>query len=137
VRDLIYKAREKELRQYSLTSRQSAMLFHIARLGGKATPAEISRTIMRAHHTISINLALMKKRRLVNTTKDSDNKGMISVTMTQKGKRAYKQSMKLESVKNIMSCLSQEESQQLSSILEKLNNRALEELHIRDRLTFH
>jgi len=135
-RDLVYKAREKDLRQHGITSRQSAMLFHIIELGGNTTPAEISRVSMRAHNTVSSNLYLMEKRGLVNTTKNLDNKGMISVTMTEKGKQVYKQAMKMESIKNIMSCLSKKESQQLSLILMKLNNRALEELHIKASLPF-
>jgi len=136
VSHLMYNAREKDLKQQGITSRQSAMLFHIMELGGKATPAEISRVSMRAHHTISINLALMKKRGLVNTEKNVDNKGMISVTMTKKGKQAYKQAMELESIKNIMSCLSEEDSQQLSSILVKLNKKTMEELHVNTGLPF-
>jgi len=38
----------------------------------------------------------------------------------------------MESIKRIMSCLSEEESQQLSLILEKLKKKGLEELHIRN-----
>jgi DNA-binding MarR family transcriptional regulator len=55
-------------------------------------------------------------------------KTLQEITLTEKGKEAYRQSLKRESIHEILSCLSEEEREQLWSILKKLRDRALERL---------
>jgi len=70
----------------------------------------------------------MEKRGLVRKRKDPDRKNLIRVDLTEKGKQAYEKSSGRESIHHIISALSKEEHQQLSLYLQKLRDRALEEL---------
>jgi DNA-binding MarR family transcriptional regulator len=78
----------------------------------------------------------MEKEGLVRKTKDLERKNLIRVSLTEKGQQAYYQSSRLESVHRIMSSLSEEERQQLSSCLETLRDRALKELGMEQRPPF-
>ena len=128
-RDLIFDLREKELSPYGITARQAIILFIITTLGGKTNINKIARRLHREHHTLSVGLNRMEKQGLVKKTRNPDRKYEIIVTLTEKGQQAYELSLKRESIKEIMSCLSEEEHQQLNSILKKLRDKALEDLH--------
>ena len=124
-RDMVFKARGKELSQYGVTVEQASILFVIRAIGGKATPTEISKWMLREPHTISVILTRMEKDGLVTKRKDLDKKRQIIVALTEKGRQACGQSARRESVREIMSCLSEEERDQLGSLLEKLRDCAL------------
>lgn len=138
-RDKILKVRYKELSPYGITPRQASVMLQIKAIearGGKATPADISRRLLREHHTVSSTLNTMEKGGLVSKVKDPKGRGMITVSLTEKGERAISQSLKRESIKEIMSCLSDKERQQLDSILRKLQRKALDYLVTKMRISF-
>lgn len=126
----VFKAREKELSHCSITTVQAAVLFIIQAIGNEATPAEISRWLFRESHSVSGLLSRMEKEGLVRKVKDLDRKNLVRVTLTEKGQQAYHRSTKRRSIREIMSCLSEEEHQQLTSCLERLRNKALKELGV-------
>ena len=78
----------------------------------------------------------MEKQGLVNKIRNSDKKNEVILTLTEKGEQAHRQSLKRESIKEIMSCLSEEERQQLDSSLEKLTDKGLEKLHEVNKVPF-
>ena len=127
-RDAIWKAREKEVRQFGIRGRESAVLFIIDTIGTVATPSEIARWLFREPHTASGLLRRMEQKGLVRMVKDLGRKNLIRVEPTPKGRKAYEQSLKREVIHSIMSSLSKNERQQLSSCLEKLLNKAVLEL---------
>lgn len=129
-RHMLSKARAKELRQYGLSGMQAAVLFAIEALGDKATPPAIARLIFRERNSVSDILSRMEKDGLLTKSKDLPGKNLVRVTLTDKGKQLYNQSAKRESVKRIMSSLSEEQRQQLRSCLEVLRGKALEELGV-------
>jgi DNA-binding MarR family transcriptional regulator len=129
-KDMVFKAREKELRQYGISPEEAAVLFIVQCLGNQATPTEISRWLLRKPHTVSGILSRMEKKGLVTKTKGPPRKNLVRVTLTDKGEQAYYQSTKIESIRQIMSSLSEQERQQLSSRLKTLRDRALKELGI-------
>ena len=133
----IIRAREKELSQYGLTYMQVAVLFTIQAVGDKTTPAEISRRLFREPHSVSGLVSRMEKAGLVKKDKDLDRKNLIRVTMTDKGKEAYTQSTKKDSIRRIMSSLSKEERKLLKSYLKTLQKKALSELGMNRRLRFY
>jgi len=138
-RDVSYRAREKELSKYGITPRQAAVLFIVKVINateGEATPGKVSRWLLRESHTVSRILTRMENEGLVSKTKGSGKKNEINVTLTEKGEQLYKQSLKRESIKEIMSCLSEEERQQLDSSLEKLRNKALQNLETASQVPF-
>ncbi|MCK4721744.1 MAG: MarR family transcriptional regulator [Dehalococcoidia bacterium] len=125
VRDVMFAAREEELRPYASSPMQAAALFIIQAIGSESTPAEIARWMLRRPNTISGLLDRMEQAGLIRRTRDLERKNMIRVTITEKGLQSYNDSMRLESIHRIMSCLSKEECQQLRSYLERLRSEAL------------
>ena len=128
----VYQATEKELSQYGISPEEAAVLSIVGVLDNKATPTEISRWLLRKPHTVSGILSRMEKKGLVRKTKDLKRKNLVRVTLTEKGQQAHYQSSKVESIRQIMSSLSEEERQQLGSCLKTLRDRALKELGIEE-----
>jgi len=126
VRQVIFKAREKELRPLGITATQAAVLFIIEAIGNEATATELSRWLLREHHSVSGLLSRMEKEGLISRSKDSPSQNLARVTLTEKGRQAYYQSTQRVSIHNIMCTLSQEERQQLSSILKKMRAEGLQ-----------
>ncbi len=135
-RDAIFKDREKELDQYGITTMESGVLFIVQAIGAEATPAEISRWLFREHHTVSALLSRMEKKGLIRKTKDLEKKNMVRVSLTEKGKQAHDNSLRRESVHQIMAALSEEERQLLMSYLNRLRDRALQQIRLDHKLPF-
>lgn len=128
VRDAILKARQKELNQYNISATQAATLLAIEAIGLKATATEISRRLFLKPHSVAGQagiLSRMEKKGLVRRLKDLDRKNLVRVVLTEKGREAYYQSTKQESIRQIVSSLSEEERQQLTSCLHTLRDKAL------------
>lgn len=123
--DTVSRDREKELNQYGIPIRQVATLSIINAIGGRATPTEIARLLFRRPHTVSSILKRMEKDGLVTKTHDSERRNVVRVALTEKGRQAYHDSIKRDSIHNVMSCLTAEERQQLRSCLEKLQRKVL------------
>jgi len=121
------RARERELRQYGISSANSGVLFLVQELGRKATPAEISRQLFREPHSVSGLLSRMEKDGLVRRVKDLRKKNMVRVVLTEKGRKVYEQAKKRGSVHSILSVLSEEERRQLTLCLTKIREKALKE----------
>jgi len=130
VSDIMFNAREEELRQYDLPATQAEVLFVIKTIGDKVTPAQISRWIFRRPHSVSGIIDRMEKAGLVRRAKDMDRKNWVRVTLTEKGQQAYKQSLKRKSIQKIMASLSEAERQKLKFLLETLRTKGLKELGI-------
>lgn len=124
-RDAVFKVRENELRQYGISTIEAATLYAIQSIGDKATPAEISRWVFREHHTVSALLSRMQKKGLVTKTKDTSRKNIWRVSLTKKGKNAYRQSIKRESIHTALSPLSAKDRQRLESYLREIRDNAI------------
>jgi len=127
VREVMFKARQKELQRYNLSPRQSAVLFIIHAIGDKVTPAEISRWLLRESQSVSEILSRMEKQGLLRKVKNLDRKNLVGVELTEKGIEAYNQSLRRESIHRIVSYLSDEERRQLYAILNTLRDGVLRE----------
>jgi MarR family transcriptional regulator for hemolysin len=133
------RARNKELSQYGITSGQAAVLLIIKLIQtskGEATTSEISRWLLREPHSVSRILTRMQNEGLLNKNKGSGKKNELSVILTEKGEQAYKQSLKRESIREIMSCLSEEERRQLDLFLERLRDKAIQSLNAANKVLF-
>ncbi len=130
------KVRAKELSQYGITPEEAAVLFVVQTIGYKATPAEISRWLLRESHSVSSLISRMEKKGLVRRVKDLDRRNLVRVAMTKKGEQAYNQAAKRESIHQIMSHLPEEECQQLTACLERLRDKALEKLGVAKKPPF-
>lgn len=124
----IFRAREKELQRYGISPEQAGVLFVVQALGRKATPAEISRFILRQPHTVSALVDRMAKRGLVKKYKDLDKKNLVRVALTERGQKAYEYSTKRGPIHRILSNLSTSERKQFRDYLERLLVAARKEL---------
>lgn len=134
--DAMVRARQKELYRYDLSPIEAGSLWVIQAIGEKATPAQITRWLLRETHTVTELLNRMVKKGLVTKTKDLERRNLIGVSITEKVRQAYEQSTKRKSVHKMMSSLSEEERQQLMASLKKLRNRALKELRVEHKPLF-
>ena len=78
----------------------------------------------------------MEKEGLVTKHKDLERRNLVRVSLTEKGREAHHYSLRRESIHDIMSCLSAAELMQLRAYLDRLRDRALEELNITRRPLF-
>lgn len=133
----IYKTRKNELQKYNISPRQSVCLNAIQALGGGPTPADIARYMIREHNTILVMLDRMEKDGLIKKSEDPRRKNTYTISMTEKGIRAYNDSLARESLHEIMSSLSHEEGNLLKSCLEKIIEAAFKRLDKDKRPTFY
>ncbi len=127
-RDILLKARQKDLARYNITARKAAILLATQVIGDKAIPAEIARWIHREPHSTSEILSRMEKEGLVRKIKDLGKKNLVRIMLTEKGREAYYHALERESIHKIMSSLNKEQRQQLRSCLQKLWDKALTQL---------
>jgi DNA-binding MarR family transcriptional regulator len=130
--ETIFRARQKELDQYNISTSQGAVLFITKALGEKATISEISRWLFRKPHTVSEIVSRMEKRGLLKKTKNPQRKDIIKIMLTPKGLEVYQKSKKRQSFQNIISSLSHEEQQKMIQYLQKLKSGAVDELKNRN-----
>lgn len=135
-RDALVRAREKELEKYGISSIQAAVLFNLQAIGDEATPAELSRRLVREPHSVSGLLNRMEKQGLITRNRDLPKRNMVRVMMTEKGKQAYELSKKRVSMHDTLAILSEQERNQLWNTLEKLRDRALKLTGIGHELPF-
>jgi DNA-binding MarR family transcriptional regulator len=125
------KIRDRELRKFGLSPISAGVLVAIQDIGDDATPAKISRQILREAHSISELVDRMEKKGLVTKVRDLERKNWVRVSLTDHGREAYKKAMKFDSLVGIISSLSATERRQLRSILMKLVRKALTDLNIK------
>jgi MarR family transcriptional regulator, organic hydroperoxide resistance regulator len=136
VRDAMMKARDKELEKHGMSSIQAAVLFNIYSIGSEATPAEISRRLVREPHSVSGLLNRMEKHGLIKRVKDMPKRNMVRVILTEKGERAYQLTMKRVTMHEIMKVLTEDERKALWGPLQKLRDRSLKIAGIGHELPF-
>ena len=127
--EAIQTARNRELSRYGIKFRQGAILFYIkvvSKSEGEATPGKIAKWMLRKPDTVSRILVRMEKEGLIIKSR---RKNETIVTLTEKGEQAYIQSTIRKTLREIMSCLSIEERQQLHLSLKKLRDNAASNLN--------
>jgi DNA-binding MarR family transcriptional regulator len=124
VRFFMTRARRHELIQYNVSPRQAYILFLLHTLGQSTTLNELAWHTDRKINTLSINMTKMERDGLVKKVREPSSSMQIKFELTQKGIDTYLKCNTDKSVKAIMSVLSEEENQQLISILEKLSKKA-------------
>ena len=122
-RQLLFKARKKELDAYSVTPRQAHVLTCIYELGEKADLNALAERTERNMNTLSINMTKMEQAGLVKKIRDTPKSTKLRFELTETGFNIYQNVRKVKSAKKIMSALSEEERQQLISLLEKIINK--------------
>jgi len=127
-RYLTFRAREKELQRYDLTPEQAQVLFTVKAMNNKITPAELSRLLLREPHSVSALVDRMAKKGLVKKVKDLERQNLIRVALTEKGYKAFEMTTLRGPIHRIMNSLSEEEKESFRNCLEKIADKARQEL---------
>ncbi len=135
-RRAMFRARSERLLKFGISPRQAAMMFMIINLGEKATPSELARCLFREPHSVSELVDRMEKAGLVRRVSDLAKRNLVRVELTDKGRDIYEHSLAEEPVHRIMASLSNEEHEQLRTILGKLWDEAVKELGMEKREPF-
>ena len=129
-RQLIYKARQKEVNQYGISMQNAGILHAVVRLGGVATPGRIAREFFLENHSVSELLSRMEAQGLIEKVRDLRKKSSVRLEVTEKGYQAYRKSIKQESIDMIMAVLTRGEKFELWSLLSKVRDTVMELLEI-------
>ena len=124
-RDAILKVRDNELGTHGLTATEFGTLHVINIVGGEATPAMISKCMLRQHHSVTALLKRMEKKGLISRTKSLERKNTWIVSLTEEGKEAFTESFIKDSLTSVMSVLMEDEKTQLEEYLKKLRDQAI------------
>ena len=125
--DVVSRVRQYELDQHNNKIRQVAVLVVTKYLEShkeEITPGNIAKLLFREPHTVSKILTRMEKDGLVRKRRNPKSKNKVNIILTEKGEQAYRKSLNRDSIRNMMSCLSLVERQQLYLILEKVRHKA-------------
>lgn len=121
----LYRAREHELRPLGIPMMHSAVLWVLKVLDRPASPAEISRMILRRHQSVLQLLGRMEKQGYVTVQRGPRPGGPVQVEMTAKGKETAALAWEKEKVlAEIISSLSEEERVTLRALLGRLRDKA-------------
>ena len=120
----LFKARKKELRPFHISPQQATALFLVDSLGRQATLTEIARHTDRGVNSISPQMSTLEKDGLVKKTRIEPKSTLLSFKLTAKGLKTFQNTHKSQSIKDIMSILSDKEQKQLVLILQKIINNA-------------
>lgn len=123
-REEMLKARQKELAPYEISPRQAYVVDILYNLGRKATIAEVAKHVDREANTLAQQLNRMKKDGLVKRYQEKAKSTLLTFELTDKGVRAYENSLKREAIKKVMSVLSEEQLQILVFMMEQLISAA-------------
>lgn len=132
-RDLMLSLKRKELRKYGSTVEEATMLIHIGKLGDKATPTELSRQLLRKHHSITGILLRMEKKGLIKRNKDLKRKNMIRVSMTEKGESIYQEVKSEDVLDKLVDILSDKQKQEMAGYLNILRDKAFDILGVENK----
>ena len=128
---VIFRARQKELNKYGISTRASGVLFTALRYK-LATPSLIAKQLVLEPQSVSEQLKRMENDGLIRRLKDLHKKNLIRVEVTDKGREVYRMAAKRETTRRIMSVLTSEEQRELWRILCKLRKGAMNELGMDD-----
>ncbi len=132
-RDLMLSLKRKELRKFGLTFEEAAVLIQINKLGDKTTPTELSRQLLRKHHSITGLLLRMEKKGLIKRNKDLKRKNMIRVSMTEKGEALHQEAKTEDILNKMMDLLSDKQKQDMAGCLNILRDKAFDVLQIENK----
>src|SRR4030042_2966086 len=124
-RDAMLRVRDSELSKRGLTAVEAGALHIIHVIGDQATPAMISKCMLRQHHSVTALLKRMENKGLVMKMESPSRKNTWIISLTEKGQEAYNNSNVGESLYELMSILTADHKRQLEGSLMKLRDKAI------------
>src|SRR5208283_760805 len=112
--------RQKELTKYDIPVRQTIVLFAIQTLGPKASLTNVAERVERSLHSVSRQVLRMENDGLITRSKIKPKSNQLTLELTKKGLEKLKVARKAKSVSAILSFLTEEDRQQMISILKEI-----------------
>ena len=128
--DLMDLSNEATFNKVGLPFQQYVILVILNYVNFKTTVNKLAHLANRKPNSISMIINRMERDGLVKRTRSTQDKRVVYLTATTKGKMKLKQSLKpgWEYLTRLFSCFNVEELHTLIDIVEKLQNQALKEL---------
>ena len=123
-RQLLFRARKKELDAYHISPRQAHVITCVYELGDRANLNALAKRTERNLNTLSINMTQMEQAGLVNKIRDTPKSTKLRFELTETGLNIYKNIKGIKSAKKVMGTLTEEERRQLITLLEKIVNKS-------------
>ncbi len=119
--DDLLKVKGRHVEKYGLTATEFHLLLVVDQLGDRATPAELSRVLVRKPSSTTTLLNRMTKKGLVRRISHPHNVGNIKkVVMTKKGQEAFELARQDDVTLKIMQAIPKKDFDQLWLLLEEL-----------------
>jgi MarR family 2-MHQ and catechol resistance regulon transcriptional repressor len=128
---------DKECAKMGISIPQFYILAAIKYLPSPVTTTDIARWVDRKVNTVALVLDQMEKKGLVTRERNLPDRRQMRLTITPKSELLFsKATTPIREIPNdMLSCLSNEELQQLSDILYKIRKRAYTVLNLRQELS--
>ena len=129
------KLREKELKKMGLSVAQSTVLAIIHGMPDNvdATPAEISKRLLKAPSTTTELIDRMVDQGLVRKIQDLERRNMVRVEMTELGQKLYDRSIKVEYFSKMFAKLTPRRRHSLIAYLDTLGDAAMSTVRKRSK----
>lgn len=112
--------RQRELNEHNLPIRQLHVMVNILALGPKATLSEVAKLVERQIPVVSRQTISMERDGFIKRIKDRPKSNLLRLELTEKGLNMIKVSRESKAIDAILSSLSEDERQQLNSILNRI-----------------
>jgi len=98
----------------------------LARDNGVMTPSEVAEWTQTERHNVTALVNRMRRDRLITTERNSSDKRLVNVTLTDKGREVLSQAMPVarEIVDHVMSSISEDDAVVLEKLLSVLRQNA-------------
>jgi len=116
--------RQQELNKHRIPIRQFQVLRTIQDLGSKATLVEVAKLVEREVHVISRQTVLMEKDGLIKRNRITPKSNLLKLELTEKGLKMINAGKPSKSIDTIFSFLTEDDRQQMISILNRMINEA-------------
>ncbi len=121
-KEAISKAVELELGQYQMSAPQVKVMHMLSQRDDGVTLGELAAVSVRELNSISTLISRMQKKGLVKKVRKSGDRAVV--TLTEKGKDIYDNTVTERSIYLIFDALSDEDKKQFSLLLRKLQSKA-------------
>ena len=124
------KCEEAALAKVGITLQQYKVLMAIKYINDPVTPTDVARWLDRNSNSITLIIDRMEKDGLVERVRNLRDRRALRLVITLKGPEIFDQATKpgWELMKKLMFCFSEEELRTFDHLMEKLREKAFEEL---------
>lgn len=130
---LMSRSRQKELRPIGLKRMEATILQALLLTDHAPTISELSRMIIREPHTVGSLVYRMERKGLLKIKNDLKRKNLKRLMITEKSKELAIKTIAIPSIREIMTCLSDEDQTKLRQYLRTIRSKVLDDMGMSHR----